>query len=149
MTANPLAVPAHALVRDAVRILQELDFRHLPVVNEEYELIGILSDRDLRGFMSPNVVNQQWLGTVQSALDAQVSTVMNSDPLSVDLDADAAEIVDLILDHKIGAVPVVDADNKLVGIVSYVDVLRQLPLTDAEDRPLSTQMERQRARAHP
>lgn len=103
MTANPLALPAHALVREAVRILQELDFRHLPVVNEQHELIGMLSDRDLRGLMLPNVVSQEWLGTVQTALDARVSALMSSDPVSVDLDADAAEIVDLILDHKIGS----------------------------------------------
>ena len=42
--------------------------------------------------------------------------------------ADLAEVVDLMLEHKIGAVPVTNADGALVGIISYLDVLRALPI---------------------
>jgi acetoin utilization protein AcuB len=131
MTENPVAVAATARVRDAVQIFQTLDFRHLPVVNEQWELVGMLSDRDLRALSLPHMVNSEWIGTIQTALEARVASLMSGDPLSVDTEADATEIVDLILAHKIGAVPVVDAENKLVGIVSYVDLLRQLSLGES------------------
>jgi acetoin utilization protein AcuB len=50
---------------------------------------------------------------------------MSTDVLSVDPETDVGEVVDLMIEHRVGAVPVVDADSEeLVGIVSYMDVLR-------------------------
>ena len=130
MTADPAAIRASDRVRDAVQILQALDIRHLPVVNSERELVGMLSDRDLRSLSLPLIVDRDWVGTIQTALDARVSTLMTSNALSVDMEADASEVIELMLEHKIGAVPVVDSDNKLVGIISYIDVLRELQLDE-------------------
>lgn len=55
---------------------------------------------------------------------------MSSNVLSVDTEADVAEIVDLMLEHKVGAVPVINGDGALAGIISYMDVLREMPLND-------------------
>lgn len=126
MTARPIAVRMSDRVEDAVRALQALDIRHLPVVNEQHELVGILSDRDLRGLTMPVIVNDEWLGQARGALDAPVSSLMTGDPISVDLEAELTEIVDLMIDNKIGAVPVTDREGRLAGIVSYEDVLRTL-----------------------
>jgi CBS domain-containing protein len=128
MTARPIAVRANDRVADAVEILQSLDIRHLPVVNNQHELIGVLSDRDLRGLSIPVTINAEWLGTARTALDAPVSSVMNGGPISVDLEADLAEVIDLMIDNKIGAIPVTDGDGRLAGIISYEDVLRRLQL---------------------
>jgi CBS domain-containing protein len=57
---------------------------------------------------------------------------MSSNVLSVGLEADLAEIIDLMLDQRVGAVPVVDADGTLVGIVSYVDILREVPVYEED-----------------
>lgn len=128
MTARPIAVCGNDRVADAVAILQSLDIRHLPVVNNQHELIGVLSDRDLRGLSIPVTINAEWLGTARSALDAPVSSLMNGGPISVDLEADLAEVVDLMIDNKIGVIPVTDGDGRLAGIISYEDVLRRLQL---------------------
>jgi CBS domain-containing protein len=124
MTPNPIAVSAAARVSEAVQIFQTLDIRHLPVVNEVHELIGVLSDRDLRALSIPDLVDSEWIGVIQTALDARVATLMSSSTVSVDLDTEASEITELMLEHRIGAVPVVDGDGRLAGIVSYVDLLR-------------------------
>jgi CBS domain-containing protein len=131
MTENPATVRLDAKVRDAVQVLHTLDVRHLPIVRADGTLAGILSDRDLRALSVPYIVLDEYVGNLQTALDASVATLMNADVLSVEPEADASEIVDLMLENKIGAVPVVEADGTLVGIVSYVDVLRELPLDDA------------------
>ena len=128
MTEDPKTVSMNATLHRAVWLLQSLDVRHLPVVDEEGTLVGMLSDRDVRGLAFPEVLGAEYVGRVQTALEARVSSVMSSDVISVDLEADALEIVDLMLDQKIGAVPVVDADGTLVGIVSYMDILREIPL---------------------
>lgn len=68
------------------------------------------------------------MGDIETALDASVSSLMNGDVRSVEEDDPASDVVEMMLENKIGAVPVTDADGKLVGIVSYIDVLRSMPL---------------------
>jgi acetoin utilization protein AcuB len=124
MTKNPVRINEEAKVRDAVELLANLDVRHLPVVNADDEVVGMLSDRDLRALTVPAINAGEYEGRVMRALDAKVATVMSADVLTVDAEADVYEIVDLMLDNKVGAVPVVDSEGNLVGIISYIDVLR-------------------------
>jgi len=133
MTESPAVIEVTATLRSAIDRLQALDVRHLPVIDDDGELVGMISDRDLRGIAAPPFVDAETVATINRALDASVATIMSSDVIAVDEEADVAEIVDLMLDNKIGAVPVVDADRALVGIVSYVDVLRALPLDAAAE----------------
>jgi acetoin utilization protein AcuB len=132
MTKAPASVGPLATVRDAVDILQTLDIRHLPVVNEDNELIGMLSDRDLRALSIPTFIGDELVGNMRTALNARVSALMSSDVLSVDPEADAAEVIDLMLDNKVGAIPVTE-NGLLVGIVSYVNILRKLPFDSAAE----------------
>lgn len=128
MTPDPVTIAAQAKLREAVDILQNLDVRHLPVVDEDGDLVGMLSDRDLRGLALPHLVGGEYAGVVQTGLQATVATVMTSNVISVEPETDVEEIVELMLENKIGAVPVVDRDRGLVGIVSYMDVLRNVDL---------------------
>jgi acetoin utilization protein AcuB len=137
MTENPSAVRDSAKVSEAVALFRDLDVRHLPVINASRELVGMLSDRDLRSLALPHVIDSEWIGTIQTALEARVSTVMSSNAIAVTVDAEAREIIELMLEHKIGAVPVVDADGVLAGIVSYVDLLHVL--ADIEDAASAAQ----------
>jgi CBS domain-containing protein len=126
MTKNPVTLRVTATVKDAVQILQSMEIRHLPVVNEDDELVGMISDRDLRSMSIPRSLDDRWLGELRIALQERIATIMTADVLSVEVETDASEIIELMLEHKIGAVPVTDADGSLVGIVSYIDVLREL-----------------------
>ncbi len=122
MTESPHVVDVTATLQTAIEKLHALDIRHLPVVDSDGALVGRVSDRDGRAYLAP------YFSGVK--IDASGATVRTSDVNAVDVEADAAEIVDLMLDHKIGAVPVVDGDNPLVGIVSYIDLLRALSFED-------------------
>ena len=121
MTAEPTAIRPSTTIREALRILRDLDVRHLPVVNEDRELVGMVSDRDLRGL--PLEIELADRKTV--ALDTPVSTLMSSDVMEVETETSLADAIDLMLDSKVGALPVVDDRGVLVGIVSYVDLLRE------------------------
>jgi CBS domain-containing protein len=124
MTPEPYAVNVSSNVRQVLRMLAEADVRHLPVV-EEGSLVGIVSDRDLRslGPIGPEVFEQR--GATREALAQPVTEIMSSDIVTVTPENDVAEVIDLMIEHRIGAVPVVEAGStRLVGIVSYVDALR-------------------------
>jgi acetoin utilization protein AcuB len=124
MTENPVTATELMSVAEALGILYELDVRHLPVVRGR-ELAGIVSDRDLRAFTQGR--EDDAIDAVENARSATIGTFMNTDPVRVDPETDVTEIVELMLMHRVGAIPVADLDTgDLLGIVSYVDLLRVL-----------------------
>ena len=128
MTPNPISVDPAATLRDALMLMQRFQIRHLPVTLGK-QLTGIVSDRDIRLHLSERD------GTIfETLLDGEkldgviVEDLMTRQPLSVTPATPLLDAIDIMLDEKIGAVPVV-ADNKsgeLVGIVSYLDLLAYL-----------------------
>ncbi|HKP63922.1 MAG TPA: CBS domain-containing protein [Polyangiales bacterium] len=126
MTQTPATLPVNATVGDAVQALQMLDVRHLPVINAQREVVGMFSDRDLRALSTPRIANEQWIGEYKVALQTKVRDVMTQDVITIEEECEVTEIIELMLEHKVGALPVVDAEGALSGIVSYIDVLRAL-----------------------
>ena len=125
MTPNPERSDVTETVRDAFLKLLELDVRHLPVVDQQ-ELVGMISDRDLREFIVPLASDLELVNTADSRFERPVSDLMKGDVISVHPETDVAEVIELMIDHRIGAVPVVEpTTGLLVGIVSYIDVIRE------------------------
>lgn len=128
MTADPATVDDQKTVREAIEILLALGARHLPVTSDG-QLLGIVSDRDVRQLIVPVSWNQSAVREESenaSLLDEPVTAVMSGGTIAVSPDASIGEVIDLICDHGIGALPVTDTNGAVVGIVSYVDVLRAL-----------------------
>lgn len=127
MTSSPPCVASNVSVREAVEALDALTVRHLPVVDADGALVGLLGDRELQalsmqfvGRTEPTLAFAEALaGTIEPFLDANVPCV--------DLDADVAEVIDLMLDHGVGVTPVVGRGRKLVGVITYPDLLARVP----------------------
>lgn len=126
MTENPRTVRVVDSIGEAVEVLQTMEFRHLPVVDEQGELVGMLSDRDLRALEVPYRQDAETVATVLQKARMPVSTMMSSNVVTIGPDADVAEIMEIMIENKIGAILVVDGEGALVGIVSYMDVFRGL-----------------------
>lgn len=126
MTRKPTAVRVNTSVESALAAMVELDVRHLPVVNEDHELVGMLSDRDFRGLPHVGREAREMAGDTAPRPGAAVASIMSGDTVSVGADDDVREAVDLMIEHRIGAVPVTNPQGHLVGIVSYIDILRVL-----------------------
>ena len=121
MTRDPLSVNPDETIGKVDELMAENNIRQLPVLKGQ-ELVGIVTDRDVRAHISRSL-----LATPQAyekALNAQVRDLMTADPITLSPDDDLREAVELLIDEKFGAIPVVDEAEGLVGIVSYVDVLR-------------------------
>jgi len=96
----------------------------LPVLDGDM-VVGVVSDRDLRNLELPALVELENLGQAQELARRAIGDVMSSNVISVSPETEVSEAIDLMIEQKIGAVVVVEADSdKLVGIVSYIDVLR-------------------------
>jgi len=124
MTTDVTTVDETAPIADALELLTELDIRHLPVVRGK-EVVGMLSDRDFLSLGLSLVTDIQSLDKLKGRLTPSVATLMNGNIVTVDPSAEIGDLIDLMLETKVGAVPVVEEDtNDLLGIVSYVDVMR-------------------------
>ena len=122
MTVDPTAVTEDTSLGVALEIMQDLNIRHLPVVRGQ-SLVGMLSDRDIRGLGLRLVVDMESLERLEAKKSALVGAVMSSNIITVSRITEVKEIVDLMIEEKVGAVPVTEG-GELIGIVSYVDVLR-------------------------
>jgi acetoin utilization protein AcuB len=121
MTKDPLTIGPSETVGEAEELMAENGIRQLPVVKNS-DLIGIITDRDVRSFLAGSLVSPP--NEREQALRTQVSDLMTANPLTLAPDDELQDAVELLVEQKIGGVPVVDAAEGLVGIVTYVDVLR-------------------------
>jgi len=126
MTPNPRTMRPNDTISQAVDVLQTMNIRHLPVVDERSELIGMLSDRDLGSLMRILIDGVSGEQSVLPLSERRVSEVMSDAVVAVGLDTDVSQVITLMLEERIGAVPVVDDADHVQGIISYVDVLRAL-----------------------
>ena len=121
MTNDPLTVTTAETVGKADELMAENNIRQIPVVNGR-ELVGIVTDRDVRAFLSDALLAQP--AARDRALKTSVGDIMTTEPLFLAPDDDLKDAVEMLIEQKFGAIPVVDEAEGLVGIVSYVDVLR-------------------------
>ncbi len=125
MVTDLITVHPDTSVKEAVDHMNHAHIRHLPVVMGD-RLVGIVSDRDIRlyGMAAAGASD----GEPRFAIDlkAMIKEVMQDDPVVIEPDADIREALDRMIEDRVGAIPVVDEDEHLLGIISYVDMLKLL-----------------------
>lgn len=121
MTKDPVTVATLETIGQADELMNANKIRQLPVI-EGKELVGIVTDRDIRSFLSGSLLESPVAR--ERALNTNVREVMTTEPITLAADDDLQEAVELLIEQKIGGIPVVDEGEGLVGIVTYVDMLR-------------------------
>lgn len=103
--------------------MKERNIRHMPVLGERNQLVGIISDRDLR---RPDWVDKEENVAHYYLLDnsKKVIEAMTTEPQTMRAECDIKKANDIFVKNGFGALPVVDDANNLVGILSAYDVLR-------------------------
>jgi CBS-domain-containing membrane protein len=124
MTRVPATVASHDSLLDAAARMAERNVRHLPVVDGDRHVVGMLSDRDVRTVLGDSARPLHPLDGVVRIRSLRVADAMTRDAFVVRDDAPFADVVRVFTDQRVGAVPVVDGAERLVGIISYVDVFR-------------------------
>jgi len=124
MTKNPATVTPDGGLKDAIWKMEHGHFRHLPVVDEHGKLIGMLTDRDVRQIKPSLAFTSKEEAAVQLwSLSVQQAAVF--DPISVKPETSLKEAAELMLRWHVGGLPVVDEHDKLVGMLTYTDILRE------------------------
>lgn len=125
MSRQVISINQDMGIREAFFLMKQHAIRHLPIVDERKQLIGIISDRELR---RPNWVDEAHDITHVYYLDntMHVSDVMIKNVHVLHTYDTLSKAVTLLLDKGIGAAPVLDKNETLVGMLSAIDLLRAL-----------------------
>ncbi len=126
MIYNPVTILKNSTVEDALNIMKEYQIGGIPVVDDKGYLIGIVTNRDLR---------------FQNNMNKPISEVMTSENIvTTSQPTDLEKAAQILQKHKIEKLPVVDRDNKLIGLLTYKDI------TKAKDNPFACKDEKGRLR---
>ena len=110
MIQDPVTLPQGAVVGDALKLMSEHGIGGIPVINEEGILVGIVTNRDLR---------------FEKKMARPVSEVMTKEHIIIAKpDTSMAAAEDILQEHKIEKLPVVDSKGKLVGLITYKDIIK-------------------------
>lgn len=126
MIYDPVTIRRGSTVQDALNMMAEYHIGGIPVVDDDDHLVGIVTNRDLR---------------FERRLDRKIDEVMTSENLvTTHMRTDLSDAAQILQENKIEKLPVVDADNKLVGLITYKDI------TKAKDKPMACKDDKGRLR---
>ena len=126
MIYDPVTIRKGRTVQDALAMMHDYHIGGIPVVDEENHLVGIVTNRDLR---------------FERRLDKTIDEVMTSENLvTTHQQTDLAAAAQILQEHNIEKLPVVDAENHLVGLITYKDI------TKAKDKPMACKDDKGRLR---
>lgn len=108
--------------QDAMGLMRERKFRRLPVVNKKGSLVGIVSERDLL-HAAPSQVTSLSIWEITYLLSKlKVREIMTQNVITTTPDTPIEDAARLMVDHKIGGLPVMDEENQIAGIITETDI---------------------------
>jgi acetoin utilization protein AcuB len=126
MTKDPVVVLPTTSIMKAAKKMKENKVRRLPVVDEEGILVGIVSDRDIKEASPSKATTLDMHELYYLLSEIRVADIMTKNPLTV-LPGDTVEKAAVILmRNRIGGLPVVDEDKKVVGVITDSDIFKVL-----------------------
>ncbi|MFY0665531.1 MAG: CBS domain-containing protein [Natronospirillum sp.] len=125
MTRKVVSIGMDDTLAEVKTIFDNTRFHHLLVI-QSGNLVGVVSDRDLLKAISPNLGTAAETPKDLATLDKKVHQVMTRKPIVVNETAAVHEAVSLINEHGVSCLPVVNDAGKMVGILSWRDIFREL-----------------------
>lgn len=125
MTRKVITVDPDKSVFEAQDLMATNHIRHLPVVGPNQQLIGIVTDRDIRSALPYNFIKDSCSPEQREEICAlTVKDIMTTDPITVSPTYTIQDALLMIQNSRVGALPVVEEDGRLTGILSVRDLLR-------------------------
>ena len=124
MSSPAVTITPETTFQDALKLMRDRKFRRLPVVDEAGRLVGIVSERDLL-HASPSPATSLSVFEVNYLLwKLKIADMMTHNVISIASDAPIENAAGLMVSNKVGGLPVVDRDNKVIGLITETDIFR-------------------------
>jgi len=124
MRSEVVSVGMDTSLGAALDVCSNRHIRHLPVVDEEGKLVGLVTDRDLRASISPRVGTISENNAARESLQRHVHVIMIRNLVTGTPSMALSLAAKLMLERRVGCLPVIYPDKSLVGIVTTSDFLR-------------------------
>lgn len=135
MKADVVSIGMDESLKSALELCTNRGIRHLPVVDDEGGLVGILTDRDIRYHLSPRLGTISENNSDRATLDRRVHTVMARDVVTGTPDMSLGAAAKKMLHDRVGCLPVIDSDHRVVGVVTTSDFLLLMADSAPEENP--------------
>jgi CBS domain-containing protein len=126
MSAPPIRVHPQAQLTEALALMHEHSIRRLPVVDDTGALCGIITEGDIRGADVLRATGADVRDIANALRRITVHEIMTEQPISVTPTTTLREAALLMLDNKIGGLPVVDVENNVIGVITESDLFEAL-----------------------
>ncbi len=124
MTWDPVTITPETPFQDALKLMQEHKFRRLPVVDKKGKLVGIVSERDLL-YASPSPATSLSVWELNYLLSRlKVREIMTKQVITTTPDTPIEDAARVMVDKKIGGLPVVDEKQHVVGVITETDIFK-------------------------
>jgi len=124
MTRRIVGVGPKDELVSALKLMTDNGFHHLPVVDPDGVLLGIISDRDIKKFSSPFVGSAVSSVRDRATMHISVDTIMVKQVVKVGRSSTIRSCVEAMLQHQIHALPVTDEGNRIIGMVTVTNLLQ-------------------------
>lgn len=124
MSKNPIVIKTGSTLPDAYELMKEYNIRRLPVVDKEDRLMGIIARSDVREAQPSDATTLSIYELNYLLAKLTVDKIMTKKVLTVKPESSVAEAARMMLDYKVGGLPVVDGENHIVGIITESDIFR-------------------------
>jgi acetoin utilization protein AcuB len=126
MTSDVSTIPMDMTLGQAMEVCSRKKIRHLPVVDEYGQLAGLVTDRDIRYLISPRIGTISENTADRESLKRPIHLIMIRTTVVATPQMSIAEAAQLMLDHRIGCLPVTDSQRKVIGMVTATDLIRYI-----------------------
>ena len=133
MTTNVLTANPDTTLPEAHQIMMDNNIRRLPVVDKNGRIIGIITLGDVRGAQPSEATSLSIWEMNYLLSNLKLKKIMTPDPVTVEADATIGEAARIMLENKVSGLPVVDEDNKLLGIITESDIFSMVVLHEWEE----------------
>jgi len=123
MSRPAIVAPMTMVLPEARRLLQQHRIRRIPVIDAEGKLVGIVTEGDINRVSESHVTDVRDYNLYHRVGDLPIGEIMTRDPVRVTPDMPIIEVARLLLDHRIGGVPVMEGE-RVVGVVTESDLFR-------------------------
>lgn len=126
MTPEVITVTPETSLLKLGKIMKDHDVRRLPVIDKEDRLVGIISDRDVRDASPSKATTLDMYEMHYLLAEIKASDIMTPNPITIKPTDTVEKAAMIMLDNKIGGLPVINEDKRLEGIISDQDVFKAL-----------------------
>lgn len=124
MKKNVVTLPPTATLHDAHTITKQQGIRHIPIVNDDYKVVGIVTQKALIANVMQILSDFGERAIERKEKHTDIMNVAESDFDTVTVDRSLADVAEFFIMNKHGCLPVVDNNDRLIGIVTSSDFVR-------------------------